>query len=142
MQVFIPVFLGPVYKLPQHGFECPIEMLNKPVSLGMISSDTELDFNLTNPGAESQQLSQDDLQDYDMPSQSDEESSDGESGGDDDNPDTISDSNSRLLVLLGEHAAEGVEVVVEEGMEWAEGVEVVARDEQMHCKLGSPSMLS
>ena len=50
--------------------------------------------------AESQQLSQDDLQDYDMPSpdgqsDEDEESRDGESGGDDNNPDTVSDCNSR-----------------------------------------------
>ena len=42
-----------------------------------------------------------------------------------------------VLVLLGEHAAEGVEVVavVKEGVEGAEGVEVVARDDVEELKL-------
>ena len=68
---------------------------------GSSSSDSESDFDLSDPGAESQQLSQDDLQDYDMPSpdgqsDEDEESRDGESVGDD-NPDIVSDCNSRCI---------------------------------------------
>ena len=66
------------------------------------SNDSESDFDLSDPGAESQQLSQDDLWDYDMPSpdgqsDEDEESIDGESVGDDDNPDIVSDCNSRHI---------------------------------------------
>ena len=40
-----------------------------------------------------------------------------------------------VSVLLEEHAAEGVGVVVEDGVQGAEGVEVVARDDVEELRL-------
>ena len=106
----------------------------------MIQSRTLI---LSDPEAESQQPSQDDLQDYDMPSpdgqsDEDEESRDGESGGDDNKSDIVSDCNSRRIgSTRGTRRRRGRG----RGRGWcgrgqgAKGVEVMARDGVEELKL-------